>query len=44
MYYRVCKVKFEGEHRGMWNGKTVWEYVREYYVKSEVGLLGVVDT
>ena len=25
-------------------GKTIWEFVREYYVKSEVGLLGVVDT
>ena len=28
----------------MWKIKTIWEYVREYYVKSEVGLLGVVDT
>ena len=25
-------------------GKTIWEFVREYFVKSEVGLLGVVDT
>ena len=25
-------------------GKTIWEFVWEYYVKSEVGHLGVVDT